>query len=98
MSDLIMFKALNGEEVVAHLIEDTEQEVTIEKARVLATQQNPNDPGTMSVGLIPWFVGAPDETVTISKAHIFATVKVIPMTLQDGYIQQTSSIDLSGKL
>ena len=92
--DVIMFKALNGEEIIARLIEETDEHYTIEKPRVLVTQQG-KKPGELTVGLVPWFVGSPDGTIDVSKAHIFARLTRVPIELQKGYLQQTSNIDLS---
>lgn len=89
-----MFKALNGEEVIARLIEETDTEYTIERARVLSMQPG-QQPGQVTIAMIPWFLGAPDGTVDVSKAHVFARLKTIPSELAKGYTQQTSPIDLT---
>ncbi len=92
--DIIMFKALNGEEIIARLVDETDEHYTIEKPRVLVTQPGKN-PGELTVGLVPWFVGSPDGTIDVSKAHIFARLTGVPAELQKGYLHQTSTIDLS---
>ena len=92
--NVIYFKALNDQEVVARLIEETDTHVTIEKARVIA-MQNGNTPGEMTLGLVPWFLGNPDATIDIAKDKIFARPRTISPQLEKGYLQQTSGIDLS---
>ncbi len=87
-----MFKALNGEEIIAKLIEETETEYTIEKARVLTMQQV--QPGKLGLALIPWYLGAPDGTVDVSKAHVFSRLQTIPMQFAKDYLNQTTVIDL----
>lgn len=91
--DVIYFKAINDQEVIARLIEETETHYTIEKARVLATQPG-KEPGQITIGLVPWFMGDPDGTVDVSKAHVFARLMTPPKELEKGYLQQTSGLDL----
>lgn len=92
--EIIYFKAINDQEIIARLIEETDEHYTIEKARVLATQPG-NQPGQLTVGLVPWFMGDPDGTVDVSKAHVFARLHSAPKELEKGYLAQTSGIDLS---
>ena len=91
--EVIYFKAINDQEIIARLIEETDEHYTIEKARVLATQPG-NQPGQLTVGLVPWFMGDPDGTVDVSKAHVFARLSKAPKELEKGYLTQTSGIDL----
>ncbi len=91
MDKLIMFKALNGEEVIARLIDETETEYTIERARVLSVQAG-REPGQMTVAMIPWYLGDPDGTADVYKAHVFSRIKIIPVELAKGYMNQTSPI------
>ena len=91
--DVIYFKAINDQEIIARLIEETETHYTIEKARVLATQPGAK-PGEITVGLVPWFVGDPDGTIDVSKGHVFARLTKAPKELEKGYLQQTSGLDL----
>jgi len=94
VQDLILFKALNGEEVIARLIEETDEQYTIEKARVLSMQGTRN-PGEVTIAMIPWYLGAPDETIEVQRVHVFSRVKHIPTELAKGYTQQTSTIQLT---
>ncbi len=91
--EVIYFKAINDQEIIARLIEESDEHYTIEKARVLATQPG-KKPGEITVGLVPWFVGDPDGTIDVSKGHVFARLHSVPKELEKGYLQQTSSIDL----
>ena len=91
--EVIYFKAINDQEVIARLIDETDEHYTIEKARVLATQPGKNK-GEITIGLVPWFMGDPDGTVDVSKAHIFARLTTPPKELERGYLQQTSGLDL----
>ncbi len=95
MDELIMFKALNGEEVIARLVEEGSNSdvITIERARVLSMQPGAQ-PGQVTIAMIPWYLGAPDGTVDVYKAHIFSRLQTIPLELAKGYMQQTSSIAL----
>lgn len=92
--DVIMFKALNGEEIIARLIEEDDKIVLIEKPRLLVAQQG-KQPGQMQIGLVPWYLGSPDGTVEVRQEHIFSRLKLVPPELEKGYLQQTSGIDLS---
>ena len=88
-----MFKALNGEEVIARLIEESSQAdyITIERPRVLSMQAGAA-PGTVTIAMIPWFLGAPDGTMDVYKQHIFSRLQTIPLELAKGYMNQTSPI------
>lgn len=86
-----MFKALNGEEVIARLIDETDTEYTIERARVLSLQPG-QQPGQVTVAMIPWYLGDPDGTADVYKIHIFSRIKNIPAELAKGYKNQTSPI------
>ena len=86
-----MFKALNGEEVIARLVEETDTVYTIERPRVLSMQPG-QQPGQLTIAMIPWFLGAPDGTVDVSKAHVFSRLHTIPLELAKGYRNQTSPI------
>lgn len=92
--DVIMFKALNGEEVIARLIEEVDGIVTVEKPRLLVAQRG-KEPGQMTIGLVPWYLGSPDGTIDIREEHIFSRLRLVPPELEKGYLQQTSGIDLS---
>ena len=89
-----MFKALNGEEVIARLVEETETELTIERARVLSMQAT-GQPGQVTIAMIPWYLGDPDGTADVYKQHVFSRLKTIPAELAKGYLQQTSPIALT---
>lgn len=93
---VIMFKCLNGEEVIARLVDETDEEYTIEKARLLVAQRDQAKPGQMTIGLVPWYLGAPDGTVDVKKSAILSRLRIIPSELEKGYLHQTSTIDLSG--
>ncbi len=82
----VMFKAINGEEIIARLVDESEETLTVEKARVLVTHQT--GPGQMQAGLMPWFVGAPNETVDVKKVHIFGMIHAIPTALEKGYNEE----------
>ena len=89
--EVVLFKALNGEEIIARLIEEDENQILIEKPRLLVAQPI-KATGQMQISLVPWYLGSPDGTIEVRQEHIFSRLKHVPAELEKGYMQQTSSI------
>lgn len=91
---VILFKLTNGDEVISTLVDETDTHILISKPRKLSIQAT--GPGQMGVAMIPWFMGAPDETFDVDKNMICTRASVVPGDLERGYTSSTSVIDLLG--
>lgn len=91
-----LFKLMTGEEVLAEYTMDDEKapEYYLLKAprRVFIQQVGPSQFG---IKMSPWIVGHPDGVFPIHSTHVVTVSVEMESQLKDGYLQQTSPIDLS---
>lgn len=92
MATAIM-KLVSGEEVIAKINGESEDEVLIESARSLIMQ--PTGPGQMGIGMIPWIATLPDDEISVRRRDIMHFNDNVPKQLEDGYLQQTSGIQIA---
>ncbi len=92
---IVLFKLINGEELIGKVVEEDDNTYTLAKPRVMMVQPAGN--GQMQVGMIPWLVGTPDGDCKVYKDKIAGEpAGDLPKQLEDGYLQQTSNIQLAG--
>lgn len=100
MDTVLLVKLQSGEEVVGRIKKEDDTSYTLSNARLLMVQ--PDQSGQMSIGMIPWIVGAPDSDVVMQKSQISGRIVNVPKAFEDGYLQQTSGIQFaaagSGKI
>jgi len=90
-----LFKLISGEEIVARVQEETPTTFVLKSVRALVIHPAAN--GQMQVGMMPWSAGVPDGNVTLYKTGILGTPEEpLPKQLEDGYLSQTSGIQLAG--
>ena len=92
---IILVKLVSGEEVIGTLISSNDAAIVLSKPRVLVTRNFDN--GQMGVAMIPFMLGVPDgeHIIYLDKIMGEPNGKALPKQLEDGYIQQTTSIQLS---
>ncbi len=95
--DIIWVKLVSGEELVARYVgtdKDTDW-MKIIKPRVLVVQPTPDGQG-MGVVMMPYAVGIPESNVSLQSSKIMSmNSDPLPKGLEDGYLQQTSGIQLA---
>ena len=83
--DIITIKLTSGEEIVAKMVEETDQMVKVSKPLVLAAGKN-------GIGMVPYLVTVdPDKDIKISRS----TITVCELTEIDAakqYIQGTTGL------
>jgi hypothetical protein len=85
--DVVTLKLTTGEEVVATYQDDDTQSITVSKCVCLVPQQE-------GMGLAPWLLTAPDDSVEISKANVVVWLKS-QQELARMYTQATTGIQLA---
>jgi hypothetical protein len=93
---IVVLKLITGEEVIAKQSDEKCQDGHIFiKPRTFQIVQDQT--GNVRAGLIPWIMSDPDAEVLIKDSAIIAMIDATKQ-IEDSYLQQTSSLDLSGKL
>lgn len=82
--DLISFKLVNGEEVIAKLIEERTDEYVISKPITLA-------PSPQGMAVIPYVMTADLKQTTLKKQHVIVC-GISNADLEPAYIQATTGI------
>jgi len=87
-----LFKMINGDEVVAEY-EVNEFFYTLKAPRrILLIPAGPNE---LIKKLIAWMIGNPNGEFTVQAAHILTASEEMVDELKNGYLKETSPIDLS---
>jgi hypothetical protein len=83
--DIIAFKTVNGDEIVAKIVEDNPTEFIVDKpCTVIPSQQG--------IGLVQsLFTADQRHSISISKTHVIMHSKVIDQ-MQNHYLQTTTGI------
>jgi len=84
--DIVSLKLINGEEIIARYETETVDDITVEKPLAITV-------GPKGLGMMPWMFLANKDTVTLSKAHIFAHAPT-KKDAADQYLQGTTGIAL----
>lgn len=88
-----VLKLSSGEEIIARE-NQTLSGATYSKPmmmQMLQTQQG------MGVTMVPYIMSAPDATIEIDSSFIICKIDASKQ-VEDAYLQQTSGIDLSGRM
>lgn len=84
--DVISLKLINGDELIARFVGETEQHIKIEKPLALTM-------GGQGLGMMPWiFLGDKDQ-INLNKNHVFCFVSS-KKDAADQYMQGTTGIAL----
>jgi len=95
MNEIKLFKMNTGEEIIAKVVKQDGDMLTLASPRVLMAQQVQS--GQVGIAMIPWLMGAPDMDIQISVEDVVGIpVGDLPKQLSDGYLQQTTGIALAG--
>lgn len=84
--DVVSIKLINGDEIIARLDNERENEIKITKPLAL----------TMSgqgLGMVPWIFLGDKDTITLKKEHVFVMVPS-KKDAADQYMQGTTGIAL----
>ena len=79
-NDVKVLKLITGEEVIARVIEEKNNLITLEKPMILQMLAPDRTTGQIPFALVPWMKAAKNERVSISTEHIIA---------EDGGSEQT---------
>ena len=92
-----LFKLVSGEEIIAKVVSENETTYLVSDVRTLVMQ--PTGPGQMGIALVPWVATMADQELPLKKTHVMVENKNVPKQLEDGYLQETTGIQLaSGKI
>jgi len=95
MSDIVLLKLQNGEEIIGRVVLDTDDDLVLEKIRAMTIAPTQASQGQLTVGMMPWMIGLPDGKVRIPKTTIMGTPQErLPKSLEDGYLQNTTGLQL----
>jgi len=96
----------SGEEIIGRVVEEgillnnsseeywvTRGFVTLEKVRGITAQ--PINKNEMAIAFFPWSLGNQDGKFTINLANTAAAPYYAEKAVEDGYLEQTSSIQLA---
>ena len=90
MTEVISLKLSTSEELVARVVERKEDSIVLDRPLAIGLVQGPQG---VNVQLIPFMASNQDGEITVSNNHIVAETTPTK-ELEDGYLQQTSPIDL----
>lgn len=99
MSDIVLFKLSSGEEVVGELVQRNvepgtpEVHTLLKRARVMIP--TPVGPGQMSIQMAPYVITAQDADIKLYHRCIAGEVVDVPKELEDGYLHQTSGVQIA---
>lgn len=89
VGDIITFKITTAEEVIARLVEETDEYFKLERPLTLSYT-------AQGVGMTPWFITAePDAIVELPKKRVIAHTPTMKQAA-DQYIQGTTGIKVVG--
>lgn len=83
--DIIAFKIVNGDEIVAKIVEDKPNEFVVDRPCTVL-------PSAQGIGLMQsLFTADPKNNISISKIHVIMHSKVVDQ-MENHYIQTTTGI------
>jgi len=91
-NDVKVLKLITGEEVIARVIEEENNLITLEKPMTLQMLP-PTSTGQVGFALVPWMKAAKNEKVTISTEHIIAEDEASEQT-EKNYLQVVTGLSL----
>ena len=92
--DIVSFKLVNNDEIVARVVECTSTSYTVEKVVLLAISMD-TATGRPAINMLPfWMMGGdPTSKITLQLSHIIAMV-VAGKETKDSYLQLTTGLVL----
>jgi hypothetical protein len=87
-----LFKLITGDEVIAQYVSDGDFYVLKQPRKVFLAQM---PGGGIGVKLMPWIIGSPDGIFPVHSGHTVTVCAEPSEQLVNGYISETSGLDLS---
>ena len=88
-----VLKLITGEELIARVIEEKNNLITLEKPMILQMMAPDRTTGQIPFALVPWMKAAKNEKVTISTEHIIAEDEASEQT-EKNYLQVVTGLSL----
>ena len=92
-NDVKILKLITGEEVIARVIEEKNNLITLEKPMILQMMPPDRTTGQIPFALVPWMKSSKNEKVTISTEHIIAEDEASEQT-EKNYLQMVTGLSL----
>ena len=92
-NDVKVLKLITGEELIARVIEEKNNLITLEKPMILQMMAPDRTTGQIPFALVPWMKAAKNEKVIISTEHIIAEDEGSEQT-QKNYLQLVTGLSL----
>jgi hypothetical protein len=85
--DIVVFKMVNGDEIVTEIIEDAASDYRVKKPQTVV-------PSAKGMGLMPsLFTAKDDHIITVAKAHVMMAAPAVEEMVKH-YLSTTSGIQL----
>ena len=91
-NDVKVLKLITGEEVIARVIEEENNLITLEKPMTLQMLP-PTSTGQVGFALVPWMKAAKNNKATISIEHVLVTDEASDQT-EKNYLQVVTGLSL----
>jgi hypothetical protein len=92
MSNVHILKMINGEEVIADVVDLTSTDIIVDRPRVINITQDQH--GQMQGGLMPYIISDPErKNIPLSRNSV-TTAFPASKELSDSYLQMTSGLIL----
>ena len=92
-NDVKVLKLITGEELIARVIEEKNNLITLEKPMILQMLAPDRTTGQIPFALVPWMKAAKNERVTISIEHILTEDEASEQT-EKNYLQLVTGLSL----
>ena len=92
-NDVKVLKLITGEEVIARVIEEKNNLITLEKPTILQMLAPNTTTGQIGFAMVPWMKAAKNEKVIISTEHIIVEDEGSEQT-QKNYLQMVTGLSL----
>ena len=92
-NDVKVLKLITGEEVIARVIEEKNNLITLEKPMILQMLAPDRTTGQIGFAMVPWMKAAKNEKVIISTEHIIAEDEGSEQTNKN-YLQLVTGLSL----
>ena len=90
-TEVISLKISTSEELIARVVERKDDSIVLDQPRAIGLTQGQD--GSVGMQLIPFMASNQDGEITVYNNHIVAETTPAK-ELEEGYLQQTSLIDL----
>ena len=92
-NDVKVLKLITGEEVIARVIEEKNNLITLEKPMILQMMAPDRTTGQIPFALVPWMKAAKNDKTTISIEHVLVTDEASDQT-EKNYLQVITGLSL----